>query len=60
MIDFREITIIDKCDTYENLIIENNVYKKNNYILTIFITIVIITSYLSYNERQKKEKMKEQ
>lgn len=57
MIDFREVTIVDNSNTYENLVLENKTYKRKNYFLTVMITAVVIVSVLSYIEKKKVEKL---
>lgn len=57
MIDFREVTIVDNSNTYENLVLENKTYKRKNYFLTVMITAVVIVSVLSYIEKKKEEKI---
>lgn len=57
MIDFREVTIVDNSNTYENLVLENKTYKRKNYFLKVMITAVVIVSVLSYIEKKKEEKI---
>lgn len=57
MKDFREVTIVDNSNTYENLVLENKTYKRKNYFLKVMITAVVIVSVLSHIEKKKEEKI---
>lgn len=50
MIDFRDVVIIDKSQVYENLLQENKIIRKKNYLflglIVSSILILIISAYM--------------
>lgn len=56
MIDFRNVIIIEKSETYENLVEINNINRKKNYFLVcLIVSSIIIVTIIAYLEEQKKE-----
>lgn len=56
MIDFREVIVIENSQSYENLVEENNTFKRKNYFLTIVITTIVIVSFFNYLENKESRK----
>lgn len=56
MVDFREVVMIENSQSYENLVEENNTFKRKNYFLTIVITTIVIVSFFNYLENKESRK----
>lgn len=56
MVDFREVVMIENSQSYENLVEENNTFKRKNYFLTIVITTIVIVSFFNYLENKDSRK----
>ena len=58
MIDFRETMIIESSQSYENLMSENKLLQKKNYLLVgLVISTVVITFYFAYKREQESKKI---